>query len=111
MDTFGRLVAYVRTVDHAAPEGPVLWASDNFNRELEMGGFDLESHDFPPSDFGTCGLLVFEGWMEYGPGPEPDVYFRGDWRRLTFSEMIRLRCGQDPWPEKDSNDGKEAPGA
>jgi hypothetical protein len=45
-------------------------------------------------------LLIFEGWLEFTDSDdgEPDQW-RGEWRRLTHWEMVRVRCGQSPWTE------------
>jgi len=88
----GRFVAFVRdTGDY----GPVLYASGSFVEEFRMGGYDVESLDMPvPSE---RGLLLFEGWVEIGPGPDPDVVAVGEWRRLTHWEICRIRHGVSPF--------------
>jgi hypothetical protein len=38
----------------------------------------------------SYGLLVFEGSIEYSPGPDPNVRLSGKWRQLTHWEICRL---------------------
>lgn len=43
------------------------------------------------------GLLVFEGMIEHSLGPDPDVYWSGEWRPLTHWELLQVGCGQNPF--------------
>jgi len=70
-----------------------------FADEVEMAGYDIEDHCFPPPDPPMSGLLIFEGWVQVGPGLEPDITIDGLWRPLTHWEMCRVRFGRTPWEE------------
>ena len=87
-------------------EGPILWAEGEFLRELQegCGGWDIADHELP--DPPGAGLWAFEGWIEVGHGPDAEVEWQGDWRRLTHWEMCRLRFGKPAWttdPERRDN--------
>lgn len=87
-----RLVAYVR---EDLDEGPILLAEQAFAEEISMAGSDISDHDFPPPE--APGLWLFEGWLQIGPEPDPDVAIVGEWRRLDHWEMCRMRHGMSPW--------------
>jgi len=89
-----RLVAFARA---ALDEGPVLFATGDFAAEMAMAGADICDHNLPAPN--GPGLWLFEGWLEYGPDPEPDIYLAGEWRRLSHWEMCRVRHGMAPWDE------------
>ncbi len=77
-------------------EGPILFAEGGLAEEISMAGSDISDHEMPCPD-GIRGLLIFEGWMEYTAGPDPDLCFVGEWRRLTHWEMCRVRHGLSPF--------------
>jgi hypothetical protein len=90
------LVAFVRESDgrHGVfDEGPILEANGDFLRELRdsAGGWDIGDHNMPALD--GPGLWMLCGWIETGPGPDPDVEFVGSWERLSHWSMCRMRCG------------------
>jgi hypothetical protein len=85
-------------VGHGLDTGPILSATGEFQRELERhGAQDIGDHNMPMPN--AMGLLLFEGWIEIGPGDDPEVNWTGEWRRLTHWEMVRVRCGKSPWAE------------
>lgn len=91
-----RLMAYVHA---CGDEGPILSAVGAFVDELKNAGYDVSDHDMPKPDVGHVGLLVFEGWVDVGPGDDPDVSLVGSWRRLTHWEMCRVTFGLSPFAE------------
>lgn len=104
------MVAFVRKgTEHGeatikvGAEGPILWATGDFLRELQdgAGGWDLGDHEIEePTE---TGLLCFEGFIEVGFGEDPDVEWRGAWRRLNHWEMLRMRFGKTPWGNDEVN--------
>lgn len=92
----GRLLAFVRAVQHGFADGPILYADGSFAEEVRAGSYDLDDHQVPPPQ--RTGLLVLDGHCEFGVGPDPDVYFKGKWRELTVPELCAVRRGNDPWP-------------
>ena len=83
--------------------GPILLADGEFSEEVAVGGPDISDHEMPrPAE---PGLQVFEGWVEVGPGEDPDVEIVGEWRRLDHFELCRLRYGLWPWPERVDETG------
>lgn len=96
----GRLICWVKKVD-AQPDGLPRCAEgeilehdgDSFSAELEaVGSTNIGDHSLPKPP--RAGLLAFEGWVELGPGQDPDPWFVGEWRELTHWEMCQLRCGE-----------------
>ena len=75
--------------------GPILGTDGAFLEEVSQAGWDISDHDMPCGP--ETGLHIFEGWVEIGPEPNPDTSFVGEWRRLTFWEMCRVRFGLAPW--------------
>jgi len=88
------LLAYLHS---QRDEGPILAATGEFAEEVRNSGWDTSDHEMPCGD--VAGLQVFEGWIEVGPGPDPDIAFVGSWRQLTHWEMCRVRYGLPPWSE------------
>jgi|GEM_PF-3411667 len=86
----GRMLAFV---EPELDRGSILDPGPVFREEIENSGSDISDHDIPKALRG--GLLIFEGWMEFTSGPDPDCYFAGEWRPLTHWEMCRLRAGLD----------------
>ena len=43
------------------------------------------------------GLQIFEGFISYTSGPDPDILFSGSYRDLTHWEMLRVRARLLPW--------------
>jgi hypothetical protein len=84
----GRMLAFV---EPEGDRGPILDPGPVFYDEINTTGPDISDHEFPKPP--RAGLLIFEGWMECTGGPDPDVYFVGEWRPLTHWEMCRLRAG------------------
>ncbi len=76
--------------------GPILIANPQFRLEVTSSGCDISEHSIPEPK--EPGLQIFEGWVEVGSGDDPDVYWVGDWRRLTHWEMCRVRHGMPPQP-------------
>lgn len=78
-------------------EGPILWASGEFLKELEEGGggWDIGDHEVP--DPPGAGLFILEGFIEVGVGEDPDVNFEGQWRRLSHWEILLMRYGNPIW--------------
>ena len=96
------LLAYVRDETAHGPVGLILEVTGAFADEVSNGGLDLEDHGLP--HVGPArGLLVFEGWIDVGVGPEPDVHWQGGWRALDHWELCQLRFGRPlfHWKEKD----------
>lgn len=85
-------------------EGPILWATGCFLKELEegCGGWEISDHELP--DPPGAGLFAFEGFIEVTVGDDPDVVWEGSWRRLAHWEMLRMRFGQPAWIEKAETD-------
>lgn len=81
-------------------QGPILLAEGCFTEEVAVAGSDISDHELPRPD--GPGLWVFEGWVNIGPGTDPDVFLDGEWRRLTHWEMCRMRHGMAPWDEQSS---------
>lgn len=92
---FGRLLVYVH---HDGYTGPILEASGVFVEDVLNFGRDISDHDMPNAN--NEGLLIFEGFIEHTAGPDPDLFFCGEWRNLTHWEMCRVRVGLSPWDEK-----------
>lgn len=92
MHEYGRLVAYVNP---DGCSGPILHYEEVFAMEIESIGRDISDNDLPKP--AQHGLMLFEGWLEVGAGPDPDVAFVGQWRRLTHWELTRLNFGSTPW--------------
>lgn len=88
----GRLIAFARA---SLDQGPILLAEEPFDEEIRQAGWDISDHELPKPP--ESGLWLFEGWIEVGPDIDPDIFFVGDWRRLTHWEMCRLRSGMVPW--------------
>ena len=88
----GRLLVFVRP---ELDNGPILIHSGCFSEEVWERGWDISDHEMPCAT--RMGLYIFEGFISYSPGPEPDIYFSGEYRDLTHWEMCRLRIGLIPW--------------
>ena len=88
-----RLLAFVRP---EGDNGPVLAADGDFHKEVFEGGWDIENYNMPMS-LPLYGLLIFEGFIEVGTEPEPDVSLSGEWRQLSHWEICRVRHGWLPW--------------
>lgn len=90
-----RLLAFVR---EPGDEGSILlWSgSMEFKETVDMAGYDISDHNMPVPNR-KHGLLIFEGWIRWDPGPEPDSHLDGEWRQLTFWEISRVRFGLPPW--------------
>lgn len=88
-----RLLAFIEKTDPL--EGPILAWEEGFDAEIATGGRLLEDHVFDHTK--ALGLSLFEGYVEVGTGPDPDVHFRGQWRQLTHWEMLQVRSGGAPW--------------
>jgi hypothetical protein len=89
-----RLLVFVRPELDCGPilawDGPV-----DVREDLSMAGWDMGDHEMPCSL--APGLMIFEGWRECASGPEPSIYYSGEWRRLSFWELSRVRHGLLPW--------------
>ena len=57
-----------------------------------MGDHELGADRKAP----RAGLLIFEGMVEHGPGPDPDVYWSGKWRELEHWELLLVNAGLNP---------------
>lgn len=90
-----RLIAFV---NDDLQGGRILLAEGVFFEEVSRHSWEMEDHLIPKAPH--KGLMVLEGWIEVGPGDDPDVTFVGDWRQLTHMEMCRMRFGQSPWNGK-----------
>lgn len=87
------LVAFVRP---ELDSGPILTADGEFLEEVRVSGWDISDHNMPLPT--TMGLQIFEGWVEVGHEPDPDVSIVGSWRQLTHWEMCRMRFGLTAHP-------------
>lgn len=77
--------------------GAILLSTGAFEVEVADGGPDITDHNLPMPPHKHVGLLIFEGWVEYGPADDDDPQWLGEWRRLTHWEMSRTRFGMVPW--------------
>lgn len=96
----GRLLAYVTDED----DGFILEVErgTRIDEEVRMAGAYLCDHDITVAE--QRGLLLWEGRVEVGAGPDPDVMLVGAWRRLTLTEMCLVRNGRSPWEnEQDAS--------
>ena len=92
MDNIGRLFVFVR------PElnnGPILAHDGIFSEEVIQRGWDISDHEMPCATW--IGLQIFEGFISYTSGPDPDILFSGDYRDLTYWEMLRVRVKLLSW--------------
>lgn len=93
----GRMVVFLREWHpENGPSGPVLYAENPFKLEVGQTGDDVGDLFFEGNTL-LRGLLIFEGWIEVGPGEDPDVTCVGEWRKLTHWEMCKVREGRAPW--------------
>jgi hypothetical protein len=96
------LVAFVRP---ELDSGPILTADGQFREEASASGWDISDHNITtPTEM---GLQIFEGWLEVGHGPDPDVSLVGSWRRLDHWEMCRMRFGMTAHPRGEESDDGE----
>ena len=93
-----RLLAFIKPT---GDEGPILeWrGGDVVAEEFAQAGHDTADHSFPVPDGRMRGLLIFEGWLEWTSGPEPDSMFVGEWRMLSMWELSRVRFGLSPFDD------------
>ena len=87
-----RLLAFVRP---EGDNGPILAAGEGFFEAVHSAGWDISDHNMPCTDGVMYGLLLFEGWQANPEDDEPCLV--GEWRRLTFWELSRVRHGLLPW--------------
>lgn len=93
-----RLLAFVRP---ELDSGPILEVDgEGFAAEIDPGGWDISDHNMLMPDH--AGLQVYEGWVECGPGPDPDCSLVGRWRVLSHWEMSRIRFGMPIFSDGDS---------
>ena len=79
----GRLLVFVRP---ELDSGEILYVSgEEFLNEVHNAGWDISDHNFPTPT--QKGLQIFEGWIQVGPGEDPDVAIVGEFRKLTHWEM------------------------
>lgn len=79
-------------------QGPILAVTGAFFDEVHAAGWDISDHNIATPT--TPGLQIFEGWVDVGPGDDPDVRWEGGWRPLSHWELCRLRFGMTPFQEK-----------
>lgn len=77
-------------------QGIILDATGDFQHEMREVGRCLDDHTFEEQPT-TTGLQMFVGWVEVGPGDDPDVTLVGSWSPLTHWEMCCVRFGNSPF--------------